>query len=155
MVGRSILKAAGGKNLRIRAEWKKDAFKSLQRIKTKKRRMVRTALKESAEIFLEEAPKHIGSRPGPENRTYILKNSFKQQTMKDRPDLIQIHAGPSRLAWYAHFLEFGTSHHKKYPFMNPAWNESEDKVRAKFKKEFWDKLKQAAKGNIISEVFGK
>lgn len=49
---------------------------------------------------------------------------------REKGRMVEIYAGVIRLAWYAHFVEFGTEKTEARPFIRPAWDaEKENMLR--------------------------
>jgi HK97 gp10 family phage protein len=48
---------------------------------------------------------------------------------------IVIYAGVQKLAWYAHFVEFGTEKKQARPFIRPAWDAEKDNMMEAIKRD--------------------
>lgn len=78
------------------------------------RRVGRAALRQSANVVLEE------SRLLARRRTGLLKKSINVVDRGIRGDTIYFSVSVRQRAFYGKFLEFGTSRMPAYPFMRPA-----------------------------------
>lgn len=63
-------------------------------------------------------------------RTGALEKQIIVDVLKDEPGNIEVAIGPDLLgnAFYAHFQEFGTTHHAAEPFIRPAFDENVDRA---------------------------
>ncbi len=84
------------------------------------RKIAKKALREGARPVIKEARARA-----PKGKTGLLKKSIRAYTAKGA----KIRIGPSRDAWYAHFVEFGTSKMTARPFMRPAFDRAGELVQ--------------------------
>lgn len=86
------------------------------------RRLGRQALRQGTNIILFEARRlAVGAHPMYPNRlTGLLSKSLVTHDHGIAGDTIVFSVDVKRIAFYAKFLEYGTSHARPYPFMRPA-----------------------------------
>lgn len=61
------------------------------------------------------------------------------------PTKWQVVAG-NRTAFYAHFVEKGTSHSRRYPFLRPAFDAYRDEIRKRIAKSVMRGIRAASRG---------
>jgi len=108
------------------------------------KRLIRSGLRKSARPLISAAranvikrsgnlARSIGSMTGGQ-RSSLGNISFKQKSAL-KADKMAIYVGPRAGksagkydGWYGAFVEFGTRHSRKNPFMRPAWDQTKKKV---------------------------
>lgn len=97
------------------------------------RRAGKKALRQGANVIMKEARwLAVAGHPGFPNRlTGRMAKSIYTHDRGVVGDNIIFSIDVKSLAWYARFVEFGTSHARAYPFMRPAAeNKAGDAVQA-------------------------
>lgn len=85
------------------------------------KRVLRNATRSAANVIKKEAAKRVVVRTGK------LKKSLKvvESNYRDANG-VRFRIGPTQ--FYAHLVEFGTTHSQAKPFLRPAYDESKQKV---------------------------
>ena len=93
------------------------------KLATKMRAALRLAAQEMAMVWIEaivnKAPRNSGFLA--EHVTYLIQ-------YHDSGSHLELKVGPTRAAFYAIFLEFGTAFMAAQPFLRPAYEEHKDEV---------------------------
>jgi len=63
-----------------------------------------------------------------------LRDTIRKVEKNDRPGNIRVYAG-SAMRFYARFVEYGTSHSKKQPFMRPSFMAIKGTAQARIEEE--------------------
>ena len=108
------------------------------------------ATRAAANIVRDEARRlvHKKSRNLEKSIVSISNNKSAYQermlTVKTSQNVIKFSVTPSRKGnhdgWYAHFVEFGTSHSSAYPFMRPAFEQKQNESLEASKKYIAERI---------------
>lgn len=81
------------------------------------------------------------ARQAPSRTGFLARNMVSKITLSTREDEGKVSVGPSREAFYAQFVEFGSIHNKPpNPFMSRAFEESKEVMAEYFARKLREEL---------------
>jgi HK97 gp10 family phage protein len=115
-----------------------DLEKSLLELKPKK---ARSAMREALEFAGEFMRLMIALAVQHSRSGYLAQHIVKKITLSTKNDAGTVSIGPSKDAYYAQFVEFGSIHNRPpEPFIRPAFEQNTDKMLDAFSKKLREAL---------------
>lgn len=109
-----------GRRISVEIEGTKELEKAFARLGKQASEHLEESVLSGAEIIRQSA---IQKAP---YKTGNLRGNIEKATSLKSFGRVEVDIGPNRKAWYAHFLEYGTSKMPAKPFLRPAIDENRD-----------------------------
>lgn len=107
------------------------------------RRVGRKRLQPIVDMAAALAPKKTGRLARSIRIGTRLSKRQRREYEAEGPHDITIFGGAAALP-HAHLQEFGTRHHKRQPFLQPAWDAGKNQLLEGLKEDLWKEIDKAA-----------